>query len=390
VLCALVCPRATLSQAPEPAAIDAAQLIDSVLERYHGPLRGTFDSVILELRSKADDSLDQIVVQGENLRVDHGDKHVDLLIEGTGWRCSIDRPATKLGGSELQALRTLRQGLRAIRLVPLYRAKQIKRVGPGVLALILPGGETWRLALDEKTLDLIELSGPSGVVRFKSFLDTGYTKHAKTVDLPGRGEVYVKFLATDLDLYRAVFADPFVTIDQNKKRPRPGVTQAHRASEELPTEPLLQTVPERTFYVLSDPGTWSQRCADLGTTARMLTDRGQVGTGLPAYQLKAGGTEILIPFQPDPAGGHRPFVRQAGEAVLHSPTHQSVVVAPLPSTWEHAIEAGREAIDAFLEEGGMVASGPLLCIPFLAPGSVPSKIELQRIQVRLELPVTGK
>jgi hypothetical protein len=255
-----------------------------------------------------------------------------------------------------------------------------------VYSLILPGGETWRLELDEPSLRLIELRGPAGAVKFSEFLDTGVTVLPSKVELPKLGVRYVAFLANDLVVLNpTLFMDPSLKLTDASTERRTTQTTSLPNPSERPDRPVLQDIRSRMFLVNPDPGTWSGRQQLLVRAGTMLDDKGQAPDGLPTYRLTAGGTDLLIPFRPDPSRGHRPFVRGEDDKVWHVPHHQAVVVAPPEGTpWDEAVAVGREMIAQFLDENALVADGDLLCISFLAAEEIPDEAALAKLRLRLE------
>lgn len=377
---------------PAPPERSAEEIVNALLERHHGPLRGTFANSMLELRAEPDGAPFKIVLSlPDRMRVDHPGKkgepgkRVDLLVEGVGWRCESQEPAARLVGEELQQLRNLQQHLEAMLFMPLYRADKIESMGGNVIRLILPGGETWRLEVDPNTKDPIELRGSAGPVRFLSFLQTRVTRPPKKVDLPGRGAMYATFLASDLSMSSWVFTDPSSRVEESKPV---AMARAVQPWNELPTHPELQEVAESVSLAVADPGTWPERMARIIDLAGTLEERGQISAGLPTYALREGGVDLLVPFQSDPQGGHRPFIANAEDQLRRQPTHRAVVVSPPPGKWDDVIENGRAMLDEFLDKNALAAAGPLRCIPFLLPDQELNARVLGRLQVRMELPVT--
>jgi hypothetical protein len=375
--------------APSSEARDARQTIDAVLERFHGPLRGIFDRTMMELRSAPDDEPTQVVLAlPGRMRVTEPDGTVRLLVDAAGWRCTGERPPERLGGADLEELQQLRDQMRAVLLAPLYRAEQVKDQGGGVYTLILPKGETWRLQLDPATHDPVELRGPTGPVRFESFKDTGETRPVERISVPERGVVWVKVVAADVLLGDSVFSDPFSKVGDTAGRAGRVVPVNQSSVEELPRTPEVQSIPERSYLVLADPGTWAERSARIHAAASSLQERGQAANGLPTYVTRDSDAKLLVPFRPDPAGGSKPFVRAADDEVLHVAAHSAVVLAPPRGTWEQVLERGRADLQRFLAERRLQPSGPLRCIPYVQPEGTPSDAELRQLTVRLEQPVT--
>ena len=376
--------------APTSRASDAQQAVDGILARFHGPLRGIFDRTVMELRQAPDDEPTQVVLSlPGRMRVTEPDGTVRLLVDGAGWRCSAAHPPERLRGPELEQLQVLRDQMRAVLLVPLYQAEQVKDMGAGVYSLILRHGETWRLQLDATTHDPVELRGPNGPVRFESFRDTGQTRPVERISVPERGTLWVKVVAADVPLADSVFSDPFSKVNDTDGKGTRVVPVSAAPAEELPSAPEVQPIPERSYLVFPDPGTWSSRSARINAAASSLADRGQMANGLPTYSLGKTDAKLLGPFRPDPAGGSKPFVRVANDEVQHVAAHSAVVVAPAPGTWEQVLERGRAELQRFLSERHLKASGPLRCIPFVQPEGTPTDADLRRLQVRLEQPVTN-
>lgn len=380
-------PSREVASAAEQHPRSPREFIDAVIDHHHGTIRGTLDHAVLELRTTPEAQPLQVLVSlPEKLRLDHPDGTIELLVEGDGWRGSANHPAERLAGSDLTTLEELRQHLRAILLSPLYRAKTVKRAGPGVYSLILPGGETWRLEIDEPSLRLIELRGPAGPVQFSEFLETGVTVLPAVVELPKLGVRHVAFLANDLlVLNPTLFMDVSIALPKTSIQPRDRQTTELPNPDEKPDRPVIQDIRGRMFLVNADPGTWLDRRNLLLRAGTMLDGKGQTDDGLPTYRLAEAGTDLLIPFRPDPSRGHRPFARGDDDEVWHVPRHRAVVVAPPAGTgWDEAIAQGRKVIAEFLDANALVADGDLLCIPFLAPERVPDEKTLAKLRLRLE------
>ena len=378
-----------------PALADPASLVKKLLERHHGPILGTFDNFILRLREQQDqpreDSTQLTLALPARMRVDHPDRRVDLWIDGVGWRCQPKLPPQRLTTDDgLAKLTALRHHARALALLPLYRAEQIKRVGPGVLSLILPKGETWRLQVDEDKLRIIELRGPAGPVRFESFLNTGISVMPTKATLGDLGPRFVQIVASNLFLDGSLFDDPFLPVDvERAKRPHSTAHTSLRGSRDLPTRAELQDIDRRVFLVLDDPGGWEDRCDLIMGEGEALGMKGQSPDGLPTYAHLNGNRVLMIPFRPDPEQGNRPYVREPGQRINHVAAHRAIVVCPPPGTWAEVREAARRLIDDYLDREGLTKRGMPLMIPFVEPVQVPSSKDLQRLQVRFEQGVEG-
>ena len=373
---------------PKPAAAtaqDPRSLIDAVLDRHHGPLRGTLDKVLIELRAEPEAAPTQALLSlPDKMRVDYPENGIELLLDGTGWRCDGRKPAVKLKeGEALASLAQLRHHLRALVLAPLYEAKKIERKGPGVLALILPHGETWRLQLDEASLVLEELRGPAGAVQFESFLETGVTVLPAKVVLPRERLRYVKFRANPSLLHPRLFADPALPLPNGPSKPRTTNRRTVGNPDERPPKAVLQDIPRRMFLVLADPGGWERRTKAIVRSGNALWGKGQTMGGLPSYRHAESEAQLLIPFMPDQARGHQPFIRGPKDVVLHVPDHTAIVLAPM-GTWDDVLKRGKAEINAYLAANDLEADGHLLTIPLIDAGVTPSAADLRKIQIRLE------
>jgi hypothetical protein len=364
-------------------------VIDAVLDHHQGALRGTFAHAVVELRpAEADPPVQALLALPDRLRLDWPDGHTEVLVEGAGWRCAGREPAVRLAGEELKALQQMRHHLRALTLAPLGEAERVERAGPGVFALVLPGGETWRLEVNEASLQIEELRGPAGAVRFTTFLSTGVTVLPRTVELPGLGTRWVSFRATDLTvLHPGLFADPTLLLRDLSDRPRATRTTALRNPAEQPAAPELQDIDGRMFLAHPDPGSWEERRRIILRDGAALDAKGQAPGGLPTYRLAEGHTELLIPFRPDPERGHPPFVSGPDDVVRHLPAHRAAVVAPPPGPWDEALERGRAMLAKYLQDNDLVTDGDLLCIPFLEVERVPDAKQREHLPLRLEQPV---
>lgn len=375
-------------QDPEPAPTQPQKplaVIDAVLTHHHGPLRGKLDKVLLELRPEPEAAPTQALLSlPDRLRVDRSDRDIELLIEGIGWSCDGRKPAVRLQGDALARLRQLRHHLRALVLAPLYEAKKVERQSHGVLSLVLPGGETWRLELDEATLELENLRGPAGVVRFKSFLNTGVTVLPAVVVLPEDRVRHLKFRANPSLLHPRLFSDPSLPLPGEPIKRGPIRQRTVDNPNERPPVAELQEIERRMYLAHRDPGTWNERTTVIIRSGNALGRKGQAADGLPSYRFAADGPQLLIPFKPDESRGHEPYLRGPKDVILHVPGHSAVVVAPAPGTWDDVIERGRKEILAFLRSKKLEADGPMIAIPFVDAGEIPSARDLRRLRIRLE------
>ncbi|MEM7204780.1 MAG: hypothetical protein AAF628_31275 [Planctomycetota bacterium] len=390
----MACTQATTPPQPQeagPGTAHARAKLEAVLERHHGPLRGTFDRVVLELRETPEAKPVRIAAElPDQLRVDRPGRRVDLWVKGDGWLCQSGAAASRLQGDGLAELAALRQCVRALTLDPLVRADQVREMGPGIFALVMPGGETWRLELDAAQDHVRELRGPAGAVTFVEFLRTGVTTLPRLVDLPGIGKRHVKFAATDLWLSPAVFRDPFVSVDATRKATKPHRQTVIAPTRELPKHAEIQELPAKSFLVLEDPGDWQERAAAVTAAGNTLGARGQMPDGLPTYLTDGTRRLLLIPFRPDPNGGHQPFVRGPKETLRHDPPREVAVVAPPADTWDRALAEGRRRLAELIASEGRKADGPLHVTPFIEPTMPPDAGLRKALQLRLEQPLRDR
>ena len=356
-----------------------------MIDKHHGPLRGRLGTALLELRADPEAAPTQALLSlPGKLRVDRPDEGITLLLDGAGWSCDPREPAVRLKDEPLAELERLLQHLRAVVLAPLYEATTIDRQRPGLLTLTLPGDEVWELELDEASLALHSLAGPVGAVRFSSFLDTGVTLLPAVVEFPEERVRHVKFRANPSVLHPRLFADPALPLPREAETLPRVRQQTVENPRELPAAPQLQSIDRRMFLSQEDPGSWRGRSRAIIGSGNSLASKGQAADGLPTYLLAASQTRLLIPFKPDEARGHQPYVRGPDDDILHVPQHDAVVLAPTAGTWDDVIERGAAEILEFMTAQKLQPDGPMLAVPFIGAGVVPSDSDLQRLRIRLE------
>jgi hypothetical protein len=382
----------TLEGTPQDAGskTDYAKVVDRMLERCHGPVRGSMENAYLEMTKEGSKHTDKVLLGGtkkkpDYLRITHPDgstsilngKHAGRYNRGTDGRYT----KVTLTDDQKKDLKDLHALLRTSLLGPLYEAKKVERQGPNVYRLILDGGETWRLEVDPKTDLPRSLTGPPGKVTFDEHKATGVTFLPKEVTLGRFGKHHLNLLDSGLVFNKPYFEDPETPLARFKETRKLG------AAPSDPRTPVLQKLPGRNSLVLPDPGDWEKRIALLGKNGRELYSQGQASADQLYFYEEKGKRYMAIPFEPDIDRGSQPFLRRKHQDVIYRPP-QMVAAVVTRGTERGAIAAGSKALDNFVKEQKLVTTGPLRVIPFVAPeNGVPEAKELENLKVRLELPV---
>lgn len=376
--------------------MDWVKLVDRMLKRCHGPVKGSMDNAYLELRKegskptdKPADKPDKVLLGGtgkktDYLRITHPDSSTSILNGKQVWRYLRSQHGytkVKLTDAQKKDVRDLHGMLRACLLRPLYEAKTVRRQGPNVYQLILKDGETWRLEVDPKTDLPKSLTGPPGKVTFHEHKATGVSFMPKVVTLGRLGKHHMNLIDSGLIFNKPYFEDPETPLARFK------ATRRIAAPRHDPRTPFLQRLPGRNSLVLPDPGDWEERIALLGKNGRELYSQGQASADQLYFYKEKGKRYMAIPFEPDIDRGSQPFLRKSHQHVVHRPP-QLVAVIETRGTEASAVTAGTKALDTFTKKHKLQVTGPMRVIPFVAPEKgVPDAKDLENLKVRLELPV---
>lgn len=366
------------------------KLVDDMVARCHGPVRGSMDNAYLELWKDGSEHTDKALLGGTKakphyLRITHPDRSTSILSDKHAGRYLRGRDGhytqVKLSAGEKKDLADLHALLRTSLLRPLYEAERVRRQGPNVYQLILKGGETWRLEVDPKTGLPQSLTGPRGEVTFHEHKATGVSFMPKVVTLGRLGKHHVNLITSGLVFNKPYFEDPETPLVQFKDSSRVAAPGAE------PRTPTLEQLPGRISLVLPDPGDWEERIDAMGPHLRELYDQGQTGADLMFFFQSKGEHLMAIPFEPDSDRGSQPFLRRKHQNVLRRPP-QLVVAIVVRGSEKNATAAGSKAVDRFLGQQKLHPTGPLRVIPYVAPEKgAPTAKELQSLKIRLELPV---
>lgn len=376
------------STPPRPALPqDATAAVAALLQANHGPLHGVLDHSLVHALpgdAPADAKPMALALDGQRLRVDRQDGTVEILGRQGGWRCAADRAPQALDEADLRELRALRDLLGAAYLLPLYGARQIERRGPAVFAIAAADGSTWRLEIDVTKQRPKSLSGPPGEVVFHDFLESAVSQLPQRVGLGKLGEQRLKLLGADALFEEYLFQDP----SRPASAASLGSKLARREGDARPTEPILETIESTLFLVIDDPLDWEKRAAAITAVGATLGEQGQFGQGLPFLFTEADRQRIGIPFVPDETTGSRPFLARPGQDARARPRHTAIVVYGADASFAVSSAALARAALAFAERHRHTVAGPLRTLPYLAwEDGGPSEARLQRLGVRVELPI---
>jgi hypothetical protein len=334
--------------------------VEAALQRAHGVLRGTFDNVLLELRSGPEvDPISVLVALPDKIRARGG-------------------PAR-----DAAALAALRDRVAMLLLWPLQHAERIE-AGEGSSLTLAAGARQWTLTLDEQGLPRT-LRGEAGEVEFRSWLDTGASCVPKVAVLAADGTMQLRLLATGLVLDPKVFDSQQPPAEAALARPSvPDPLDDGRG----PRTPQVLELPAQQWLVLADPGDWPGRASLLQDQGRRLGAAGQRSAGLPILVELDDKACLAIPFRAAKAGD--PFVPGPGAKLQAIEPQRAAVVVVGPGDVAALLEQGRKQLAAFLAREGLRAAGPLRAIPFLEPGKAPTPDQLRAADLRLEWPLAGR
>lgn len=373
--------------APAPLPEDASAAIGVLLQRWHGPLQGTLDDLLVEVRRDGrGGARTRIATSGGRLRAERPDGSVDLLHGDGAWRCPPGSPPQRLdadGRAALQALRTLIAGAY---LLPLYGARSVTRQGPTVFAVEAADGSTWRLEIEPVQQLPHSMTGPAGVIGFQSFFSTGVSQLPAKVELGVLGAQHLTLVASDVLFEPFVFHDPGADPTASPARAKRTISPA---ADDRPAEPAVRDVPGTLFLRLDDPGDWEGRSAAIVAAGTVLGEQGQFGAGLPFLYEEQGQHCIGLPFEPDAGQGNPPFVARDGQRVERRPNHRAVVVYRSGQPFAAASAAATSDVLAFAAKARLQPAGPVRILPFFNWGeAAPTAAQLDRMGVQAELPVT--
>lgn len=377
----------------EPAAV-----IDALLDRCHGTLRGATEmaNCSIKLRRTPDEANPwHVLIGSENsMRITLRDKRRKIETRGHAWlvpSATEGGSPTELKGEERTEFQRLQKLIRSLVLAPLYGPHKVTRQGPTVFAIIHPGGETWRLELDVFTpkdqpavLLPAKLSGPGGTVTMHSYLHTGVTHWPKKVTLDSFGEHWFQMQLSGLVFNPSVFTTPGMKISQGKAKVRRDFAPASP-----PNQPVLTDVPARSCLVVPDPGTWKARFAKLLENGKTLSEQGQQPADLDFFYVENNTRYLAMPFEmAEVRSGGKPFVVRKGQKIVHFPAQQIVQVYPDNGSMEACEAKARKLIDAFVAAEGLQAQGPLRAMPWIqVDRELPPARMLQHLRIGFELPV---
>lgn len=322
-------------------------VIDAVLARAHGPHRGSFDSVIVEVRESADgpattfsvDLPDRIRRNGPDGRIAVFDGEQAWAWQGAGAAEFADR-ATR---TELETWLAV---LDLVCLQPFVRADRFERVGPHRIAA-LTAAARHELAYQPSTDAPQSLQGPAGSIEILELYDSGTTRIPVVVRIEGVGQRHLRFWETGVEHAPDAFAPPAGETRETFVVGAPAPSTAAR----------IETTPAVEWLMTPDPAAWPQRMAWLRDAGGRLGARGYGNGGDPFFVTIDGEEWFVVPFRPvrsDP----EPVTPKEGERVVRVASGRAVVVDASPGEFEARVDAAGTQVATFLREQGLEPDGP--------------------------------
>lgn len=414
-----VIPLSGCDEAPRPgptleqqAAGDPTAVIESILERCHGVLRGRkkMSNSLVELRGSAEDTAQETLLLGEGarLRVTRRNGTIDMSTPEGAWRTRPHAAAEALDETSRRALGRYRQLVSAALLAPLYAAAKVTREDPFVYTIVTrgegegeaEGGEAWRLTLSGRrvtegstTRNVLlpeKLQGPTGLIVFEEYLHTGVTHLPSVVVLGEVGRRWFRLVRSDVELLPHVFADPTSgPADRSTAIAGPGWAHGNGPGGR---PAALVTVPNRRCLAFRAAATWEGRQRQIAEHGSALAAAGQEASDLDFLFDEKGQRWYAMPFRRrDGEGDGEPFVPPTGQRLVTIENERAVAVTPPRGTMAECEAAARTAIESFLasEAGrGLTPAGPLRIKPYLEPErGPPTPQQLKNLRVDFELPV---
>jgi hypothetical protein len=356
-------------------------VIDAILDRCHGDLRGRLTDVTLELRAAGDDRPTTCLLgDGGKLRVDDPEHGGGLVRDGKalGWRAA--GPARELEGDARERLERLHGLLEALLLIPLYAPLEPVRTGARTLRLGPEDARTWTLEYEPASSLPTSLRGPAGEVRFVAFVD-GPRALPREVELSGLGRRQVRLLGTETRFAPDVFAPPGGRTER--------LTELQLSPIDRPRRPVFARIEACTWLVVADPGTWTARRQALERLGGWLWERGQSNAGDPFLMKEGGDAHLVIPFEADPTRAQPPPTECPEGTLRPSPAHIAAVVQAPDGGWDERVASAVAMLGDHLATHGVTSAGEprLVMNLFFVDNPDEHPGVLRTAELRVELPV---
>lgn len=331
---------------PEPDDRPPEVAVNALVERAHGARRGTFGSILLEVRRTPDGPATTIAAElPERIRISEPDGHTAVLDGAEAWSWDGDEPPGDASEDDVGRLSRWLTALDLICFQPLERAGSFERLAPDRIACIA-GGERFELEYDAASDAPRALSGPMGAVRFVELYDSGRTLIPIEVDVEGLGRWHLRFRDTGVEFESATF------------RPRGSIQQDTfvLGGPDLRSAPRIEATPEVWWLMAPDPGDWAGRMEIYSSAGPRLGSLGYGNGGDPMLVEDGDGRWFVIPYRPVRADAE-PVEPGANERVVSVPAGRAVVADADPAEFASRVAATRARVRDFLDARDLEPAG---------------------------------
>lgn len=376
------------------ASIDAADLVQAVLDECHKPVAQRMSRVMVSVTLP-----DATEAQPRRLLVQADLPHRARVREGLREHLWVKQQIHRLdAGAQEEPIET-REARRAeveplVRIVdavafgPLYRAKGCQRLGDG-FAITDAAGKMTTLRLHPGTLIPRSLTYTDGrTVHFDDYLRTASTWIVSRATLSPLGACQVVFEDGGMLFADEFFAPPGSSTTpkptENVHMPAPGVVK-----ESESTTPITVIGKAVRWVVLDAGDDWQQRHELYTPVHDELEEQNQRIFGFPMIWEQDGKTMLGAPFKQREGG--KELQAPTGWRIESSPATAQLVVYPNTGTVAERIAAGTTLLRRTALNRKLKMIGPIVAQPFVhLHEGVPSTEKLAdckvRMSVRIESP----
>jgi hypothetical protein len=324
-----------------PAALRA------LVARNLGPLAEAMTQIAVEVRAPGDDAPTTLLAAvPDRIRRMTPDGRTAIWTPDGAWVWSTGaaaEPADETTRAELAAWLT---ALDLMTLAPFRRAVSVRRSSPDTLEVELDGeARSLRYRASDDTI--LELRRGDLSIRILEHHDSGAARIPTRIASEALGERTLRFLGTGVGFDPTAFEPPSAT----KPPSRSEIVVGGPSSA---SGPRAEVLPAVSWWVVEDPGSWTERLARIRSAGRMLGAAGYGNGGDPMLVREDGAAWLVVPFR-SASASPKPVVPGTGEKIIDRTGERILVVEPEPGPAAARVEGGNVKLEAHASELGLGA-----------------------------------
>lgn len=324
---------------PAPTALRA------LVARNLGPLAEEMTQVALEVRTPGDESPTTLLAAvPDRIRRMTPDGRTAISTPDGAWVWSTGAAAESADEITRRELATWLTALDLLTLAPFRRAVSVRRSSPDTLEIELDG-EVHSVRYRASDDTILELRRGELAIRVLEHHDSGAARIPTRIECAALGERTLRFLGTGVGFDPTAFEAPSTTTTP----PRAEIVVGGPSSS---TGPRVEVLPAVSWWMVEDPGSWTERLARIRSAGRMLGGAGYGNGGDPMLVQEDGAAWLVVPFRRASAEP-KPVVPGAGEKVVDRTGERVVVVEPEAGPAAARVERGQSELGAHAREHGL-------------------------------------